>query len=127
MQALENVRIVKAAAGKNHTLFLTSGGEVWVCGGNQFGQLGIGKVISSFSPAKSVSLAQMPCQLRVRARFKRWMYRKDEPPRLGPKTCQIVTEKPEKPGMPESYLFVLRRLWLRRAQNLKKNPCNWLR
>jgi alpha-tubulin suppressor-like RCC1 family protein len=44
MQALENVRVVKAAAGKNHTLFLTSGGEVWVCGGNQFGQLGLGKV-----------------------------------------------------------------------------------
>mmetsp|Transcript_16101 Transcript_16101/g.39186 ORF Transcript_16101/g.39186 Transcript_16101/m.39186 type:complete len:454 (-) Transcript_16101:362-1723(-) len=43
IKALENCRITKAACGKNHTLLLTSGGEVWSCGGNTFGQLGIGK------------------------------------------------------------------------------------
>ena len=40
MKTLENVRVTKAVAGKSHTLFLTSGGEVWVCGSNKYGELG---------------------------------------------------------------------------------------
>jgi len=40
VKTLENVRVTKAVAGKSHTLFLTSGGEVWVCGSNKYGELG---------------------------------------------------------------------------------------
>jgi alpha-tubulin suppressor-like RCC1 family protein len=40
VKTLENVRVTKAVAGKSHTLFLTSGGEVWACGSNKFGELG---------------------------------------------------------------------------------------
>jgi alpha-tubulin suppressor-like RCC1 family protein len=34
------LRAWRTVAGKTHTLFLTSGGEVWVCGSNKFGELG---------------------------------------------------------------------------------------
>jgi alpha-tubulin suppressor-like RCC1 family protein len=44
VKSLENVQVSKAAVGKNHTLFLTRDGDVWVAGTNGFGQLGLGKV-----------------------------------------------------------------------------------
>ena len=34
--------VVKAAAGHHHTLFLTQSGDVWACGRNSRGQLGLG-------------------------------------------------------------------------------------
>jgi alpha-tubulin suppressor-like RCC1 family protein len=52
IKALENVKIEKAAIGKNHTFFLASTGEVWVAGSNNFGQLGLGKVSDSEDKAR---------------------------------------------------------------------------
>jgi hypothetical protein len=54
VKALETVRITKAVAGKTHTLFLTSGGEVWACGSNKFGELG--QVTPHSTPATRGSL-----------------------------------------------------------------------
>ena len=34
----------ETGAGKTHTLFLTSGGEVWACGSNKFGELGLSSI-----------------------------------------------------------------------------------
>ncbi|PAA79060.1 hypothetical protein BOX15_Mlig028728g2 [Macrostomum lignano] len=44
VEALRNIRVVSAACGRSHTLFLTSRGEVFACGDNRSGQLGIGSV-----------------------------------------------------------------------------------
>ena len=52
IKALESLKVTKAAIGKSHTLFLTDGGEVWVAGSNNFGQLGIGKVSDTEERAK---------------------------------------------------------------------------
>lgn len=41
--ALNDKVIVSAACGKKHTLFLTDGGEVYACGDNSCGQLGLKK------------------------------------------------------------------------------------
>ena len=38
--------IVDAAAGKSHTLLVTAAGDVWACGDNKLGQLGLGKEAS---------------------------------------------------------------------------------
>ena len=43
VKAMESLRVTNVAVGKTHTLFLTSGGEVWGCGSNKFGELGLGK------------------------------------------------------------------------------------
>ena len=39
--ALDGYRVVKAAAGRNHSLFLTDKGQVLACGDNRFGQCGV--------------------------------------------------------------------------------------
>ena len=46
VKGLDGVRIVHVACGKTHTLFLSSGGEVWSVGSNKFGELGLGKTSS---------------------------------------------------------------------------------
>ena len=40
--ALQQIPIMSAALGKNHSLFLTEEGMVLACGNGQFGQLGLG-------------------------------------------------------------------------------------
>eukprot|EP00802_Teleaulax_amphioxeia_P010646 Tamp_10674.p1 GENE.Tamp_10674~~Tamp_10674.p1 ORF type:complete len:469 (-),score=104.08 Tamp_10674:604-1863(-) len=55
VKTLENVRVTKAVAGKTHTLFLTSGGEVWVCGSNKFGELGQGRTCDSEDKPKQIT------------------------------------------------------------------------
>uniref|UniRef100_A0A1B0CHF5 RCC1-like domain-containing protein n=1 Tax=Lutzomyia longipalpis TaxID=7200 RepID=A0A1B0CHF5_LUTLO len=39
---LENVNVISAACGRNHTLFLTDTGTVYACGDNKSGQCGVG-------------------------------------------------------------------------------------
>ena len=69
-QALENVRVTKVACGKNHTLFLTSGGEVWGCGGNAFGQLGTGKTIEQVDkPQQMVAIGSKVCDIAAGQEF----------------------------------------------------------
>mmetsp|Transcript_2901 Transcript_2901/g.6754 ORF Transcript_2901/g.6754 Transcript_2901/m.6754 type:complete len:459 (-) Transcript_2901:95-1471(-) len=55
IKGLEHLNIVKAACGKTHTLFLSSGGEVWVCGSNKFGELGIGKTSDQEEKPKAIT------------------------------------------------------------------------
>jgi alpha-tubulin suppressor-like RCC1 family protein len=52
IKALEHIKISKVAVGKTHTLFLSSGGEVWVAGSNSFGQLGVGKTSDTEEKAR---------------------------------------------------------------------------
>lgn len=40
--ALENMNVIGAACGRNHTLFLTDTGTVYACGDNRSGQCGVG-------------------------------------------------------------------------------------
>ncbi|PSN33959.1 Protein RCC2 [Blattella germanica] len=42
IEAIKDHNIVSAACGKNHTLLLTDGGNVYACGDNKFGQCGVG-------------------------------------------------------------------------------------
>ncbi|XP_059612873.1 protein RCC2 homolog [Phlebotomus argentipes] len=42
--ALENMNVISAACGRNHTLFLTDTGTVYACGDNKSGQCGIGSI-----------------------------------------------------------------------------------
>lgn len=42
VQGLEDMNIIGAACGRNHTLFLTDTGTVYACGDNKLGQCGIG-------------------------------------------------------------------------------------
>jgi len=55
VKTLEGVRVTKAVAGKTHTLFLTSGGEVWATGSNKFGELGFGKTCDSEDKPKQIT------------------------------------------------------------------------
>lgn len=54
----ENNRIAQISAGENHTLLLTTEGELWGCGSNYFGQLGLGdkKRENKFSKIKLPAL-----------------------------------------------------------------------
>ncbi|CAH0557019.1 unnamed protein product [Brassicogethes aeneus] len=42
--ALENMNVISAACGRNHTLFLTDTGTVYACGDNRSGQCGVGNL-----------------------------------------------------------------------------------
>lgn len=42
--ALENMNVIAAACGRNHTLFLTDTGTVYACGDNRSGQCGVGNL-----------------------------------------------------------------------------------
>lgn len=42
VQSLKDYKVIDAACGKGHTLFLTDKGAVLACGDNKMGQLGIG-------------------------------------------------------------------------------------
>ena len=41
--------VTQVAAGHHHTLFLTESGNVWACGRNSRGQLGLGSKAGSFA------------------------------------------------------------------------------
>ncbi len=41
--------VTKVAAGHHHTLFLTESGDIWACGRNGRGQLGLGSKAGSFA------------------------------------------------------------------------------
>lgn len=57
VKALEGYKIVNAACGKGHTLFLTDTGAVYACGENKMGQLGIGNQTPTvMSPSKVMLL-----------------------------------------------------------------------
>ncbi|EAT33913.1 AAEL013820-PA [Aedes aegypti] len=42
VNGLKDVKVVQAACGRNHTLFLTDNGVVYACGDNRHGQCGVG-------------------------------------------------------------------------------------
>ncbi len=44
LKHLQDKKIVMTAAGEAHSLFLTDLGEIYSCGYNEFGELGIGEV-----------------------------------------------------------------------------------
>ena len=53
VKGLEHLNIVSAACGKGHTLFLTDKGDVYACGENKMGQLGIGNQTATvMNPSK---------------------------------------------------------------------------
>lgn len=53
VKGLEHLKIVTAACGKGHTLFLTDKGDVYACGENKMGQLGIGNQTATvMNPSK---------------------------------------------------------------------------
>jgi len=52
VSTMVNVFIVQIGAGDNHTVMLTTLGDVFVCGSNDFGQLGDGSIAASMTPKK---------------------------------------------------------------------------
>ena len=50
VKALENVNVVKASCGSNHTGVITQEGELYTFGGNKNGKLGLGDKVKRLSP-----------------------------------------------------------------------------
>eukprot|EP01084_Bolivina_argentea_P028041 52154_1 len=50
IKAFNNKKVVNIAAGTYHSLFLESNGNVWSCGDNEYGQLGIGDNRNVYNP-----------------------------------------------------------------------------
>jgi alpha-tubulin suppressor-like RCC1 family protein len=57
IDGLDGIPIVDVAGGRNHALALTSGETVYAWGANQYGQLGIGTLTASSTPAQVSSLS----------------------------------------------------------------------
>lgn len=55
---LEDVNIIQAACGRNHSLFLTDSGVVYACGDNKSGQCGIGN--------STTQIVQKPTRINYR-------------------------------------------------------------
>lgn len=55
---LEDVNIIQAACGRNHSLFLSDKGVVYACGDNKSGQCGIGN--------NSTQVVQKPTRINYR-------------------------------------------------------------
>jgi len=61
VKALQNYQVVSVACGKSHSLFLTSSGDLFACGNNEFGQLGLGLDVSRCSDVVQIkSLEGIP-------------------------------------------------------------------
>lgn len=56
---LSDEKIISVSAGKFHSLFLTKTNEVYACGGNNFGQLGIGNKKNFYEPVKVSNLTNV--------------------------------------------------------------------
>lgn len=57
---LENMNIIGAACGRNHTLFLTDTGTVYACGDNKSGQCGVGNSSATITKATRINYAGPP-------------------------------------------------------------------
>ena len=51
-EGIENKRVVQIACGQEHTVALTSEGDLYAWGSNRFGQLGTGLTADETNPAK---------------------------------------------------------------------------
>lgn len=60
VSGLEDVNIIQAACGKNHTLFLSDTGTVYACGDNKSGQCGVGNTQPIISKATRLNYAGPP-------------------------------------------------------------------
>ena len=56
---LSEDEVVSVCAGKFHSLFLTKNNEVYSCGGNNFGQLGVGNKKNFYEPVKLNNLTNV--------------------------------------------------------------------
>ncbi|KAG0590970.1 hypothetical protein KC19_1G139700 [Ceratodon purpureus] len=69
VSSLHGIRITRAAAGWNHSAFLTDKGELYTCGDGAFGQLGHGNTESCLLPCRvehlsSVCINMVACGMR---------------------------------------------------------------
>ncbi|KAL0052745.1 hypothetical protein WJX82_006934 [Trebouxia sp. C0006] len=79
--------VTQVAAGHHHTLFLTESGNVWACGRNNRGQLGLGSKAGSFATSPQRLEALSGANI---SSSRLWFWNKDE---SYPRLVQSVTEK----------------------------------
>ncbi|XP_055592088.1 protein RCC2 homolog isoform X2 [Uranotaenia lowii] len=60
VSGLENLNIIQAACGRNHTLFLTDTGVVYACGDNKSGQCGVGNTQATITKPRRLNYAGPP-------------------------------------------------------------------